>query len=164
MPTIDAGSDAALVAMRKILKATEANVKAVAMQSGLTASQLRVLQILSARGEMLTGELARAVDLKLATVSILLDKLQDTDLVTRQRGEEDRRQVFINITAQGREVLRKAPDLLQERFRARFGELPEWEQAFVVAGLLRAVSLLGAEDIDASAVLDIGGLNELPAQ
>jgi DNA-binding MarR family transcriptional regulator len=145
----------ALIALRRILKATDANIKALAALSGLTASQLRVLQLLAARGRMLTSELARAVGLNLATVSILVDKLQEAGLVARQRGDSDRRQVWVAISDIGREKLAAAPDLLQEMFRTRFERLPEWEQAFLIAALLRVVALLDAEEIDASPVLDV---------
>ncbi len=145
----------ALIALRRILKATDANIKTLASVSGLTASQLRVLQLLAIREKMLTSELARAVALNLATVSILIDKLQNSHLVTRRRGESDRRQVWVAITDAGRQKLAAAPDLLQERFRTRFERLADWEQTFVLTALLRVVSLLDAEDIDASPVLDV---------
>lgn len=156
-------AETALVALRRILKATASNVKAVAHKTGLTASQLLVLQVLKTRGETLTGELAKAVDLKQATISILLDKLQERGLVERQRGESDRRQVWVHITEEGGRALEGAPDLLHETFRQRFRHLAEWEQASLVAALLRVVSLLDAEEIDASPLLDVGGINDLPS-
>ncbi len=155
-------AEVALVAMRRILKATEANVRELAGESGLTASQLLVLQVLKTRGETLTGDLAKAVDLKQATISILLDKLQGRGLVERRRGETDRRRVWIRITEAGARVLQGAPDLLQETFRTRFRHLADWEQASLVAALLRVVSLLDAEQIDASPVLDVGHVIDLP--
>ena len=156
-------AETALVALRRILKATANNVKAVAHETGLTASQLLVLQVLKTHGETLTGDLAKAVDLKQATISILLDKLQERGYVERRRGETDRRRVWVRITEAGTRVLQGAPDLLQETFRARFRHLAEWEQASLVAALLRVVSLLDAEEIDASPLLDVGGVNDLPA-
>lgn len=149
-------TETALVALRRILKATEANVKALAGQSGLTASQLLVLQVLKSRGETLTGDLARAVDLKQATVSIIVDKLQEMGLVERRRGVNDRRRVWVRITDAGARSVQGAPDLLQETFRARFRHLADWEQASLVASLLRIVSLLDAEQIDASPLLAVG--------
>ncbi|WP_233355915.1 MarR family winged helix-turn-helix transcriptional regulator [Henriciella aquimarina] len=156
-------TETALIALRRILKATANNVKAVAHQTGLTASQLLVLQVLKTRGETLTGDLAKAVDLKQATISILLDKLQDRGFVERERGEADRRRVWVRITDSGARTLEGAPDLLQETFRSRFRNLADWEQASLVAALLRLVSLLDAEEIDASPLLDVGGINDLPA-
>ncbi|MEQ8747042.1 MarR family winged helix-turn-helix transcriptional regulator [Pyruvatibacter sp.] len=155
-------TEVALVALRRILKATEANVKALAADSGLTASQLLVLQLLSSRGEMLNGDLADAVDLKQATTSILVDKLQERGLVERRRGERDRRRVWVEVTQAGRDLAAGAPDLLQNIFRRRFANLADWEQASLVAALLRLVSLLDAENIDASPVLDVGVVTDLP--
>lgn len=155
-------SEIALVALRRILKATEANVKTLAARSGLTASQLLALQSLATSGEMLVGDLARMLELRHATISILLDKLQDLGLVERRRHEYDRRKVWVRITPTGIDRLRGAPGLLQNRFRQRFSALPEWEQSMLLAGLQRIVELLDAGDIDASPVLDIGGIVDLP--
>lgn len=156
-------SEIALIAMRRILKATEANVKTLAARSGLTASQLLALQSLSSSGEMLVGDLARLLELRHATISILLDKLQDLGLIERRKHENDRRKVWVRITPAGVDRLRGAPDLLQNRFRQRFSALPEWEQSMLLAGLQRIVALLDAGGIDASPVLDIGDIGELPA-
>jgi len=155
-------ADIALTALRRILKATDANVRSLAAASGLTASQLLVLEVLKSRGEMLTGELARAVDLRQATISILLDKLQERGFIERERGQSDRRRVWVRITPSGSEILRGAPDLLQETFRSRFAHLADWEQAALVAALLRIVALLDAETIEASPILDVGGVTDLP--
>jgi DNA-binding MarR family transcriptional regulator len=159
---MDDQADTALIALRRILKATEANVKALASESGLTASQLLVLQILRVQDEILTGDLAKAVDLKQATTSILVDKLQERGLVERRRGQTDRRRVWVRITARGRQVVAGAPNLLQNTFTQRFTKLADWEQTLIVASLLRLVSLLDAEKIDASAVLDVGTITDLP--
>ena len=157
-------AEVALVALRRVLKATASNVKAVAMKTGLTASQLLVLQVLRTQGDTLTGDLARAVDLKQATISILIDRLQETGLVERRRGETDRRRVWVHITEKGLEALEGAPDLLQVTFRSRFSKLADWEQASITAALLRVVSLMDAEEIEASPILDVAGVNEFPVK
>lgn len=59
-------------------------------------------------------------------------------------------------------MLASAPDLLQAEFGARFAQMPEWEQAYINAALVRLVSLLGATGIDASPVLDVGSVTDLP--
>ena len=157
-------AEVALVALRRVLKATAGTVKAVALKTGLTASQLLVLQVLKTQGDTLTGDLAKAVDLKQATISILIDKLQENGLVERQRGETDRRRVWVRLTNKGREALENAPDLLQETFRARFRKLADWEQASITAALLRVVTLMDAEKIEASPILDVAGVNDPPVR
>ncbi|MFN7054647.1 MarR family winged helix-turn-helix transcriptional regulator [Hyphomonas sp.] len=154
------GADEALISLRRILKAVEAQGRTLARATGLTPSQTLVLNELAVRGSIQPGELARSAGLKQATISILLDRLQERGLVVRTRGDEDRRTVRVQITPEGRHVLAGAPDLLQIDFGRRFAQLPGWEQAYINAALVRLVALLGASDIDASPILDVGGVTD----
>jgi DNA-binding MarR family transcriptional regulator len=155
-------ADQALVSLRRIVKVVDAHARELARHTHLTPSQMLVLKELADAGSAQPGELARIASLKQATISILLDRLQERGFVSRARGETDRRTVHVEITPAGRRVLAGAPDLLQAEFGERFGQLPEWEQAYINAALARLVALLGAGTIDASPVLDIGQLNDLP--
>jgi DNA-binding MarR family transcriptional regulator len=159
---LDNRAQTALVALRQILRATESNVRSLAAFSGLTASQLLTLQLLKKQGETLAGELARAAQLRQATMSALLDKLQARGFIRRRRSQADKRRVWVSITREGEEMLKGAPDLLQEVFLERFNKLPDWEQAFLIAALERISSLLDAEEIDASPLLHIGAVNQAP--
>ncbi|MFN3313825.1 MAG: MarR family winged helix-turn-helix transcriptional regulator [Hyphomonas sp.] len=155
-------SEQALIALRRILKAVDSHSRTLARDTSLTPSQLAVLKELAATGGAQPGDLARSAGLKQATISILLDRLQARGLVQRARGNTDRRTVFVQITPAGRETLSAAPDLLQAAFGARFAALPDWEQAYINAALTRLVALLGAGGIDASPVLDVGPVTDLP--
>lgn len=154
-------SETALVALRRILKATELNSRQLASRTGLTASQFIVLQIVARHGKVLPSTLARGTRLTQATVTSLVDKLERANLVTRRRDTEDRRRIWVEITAAGRRTLDDSPDLLHDRFRERFRQLADWEQAMIVAALERVSGMLDAGAIDASPVLDIGELDRL---
>ncbi len=160
--SLPSSADQALISLRRILKAVEAQARTLARDTSLTPSQIVVLKELSVKDSAQPGELARSAGLKQATISILLDRLQERGLVQRRRGDEDRRTVRVQITSEGRSVLADAPDLLQAEFGGRFERLPDWEQAYINAALTRLVALLGAGGIDASPVLDVGGLTDLP--
>ena len=162
--SVPGAADQALISLRRILKAVDAQARTLARDTSLTPSQIVVLKELSAKESAQPGELARSAGLKQATISILLDRLQERGLVQRTRGDEDRRTVRVRITADGLRVLAEAPDLLQTQFGGRFAQLPEWEQAYINAALTRLVALLGAANIDASPVLDVGGLTDLPIE
>ena len=91
-----------------------------------------------------------------ATITAIADRLVDLALITRTRGERDKRQILLNATAEGRQRLADAPDMLQEIFAERFAALPMWEQAMILAGTERLAVVLGAGDIDAAPLLDTG--------
>lgn len=155
-------SDAALVALRQILKAVDANARGIARSSGLTPSQLISLRLLDHIGEANPSVLAKRMSLTMATVTALVDKLEDQGFIARRRDETDRRRMLVGITRAGKKAISQSPDVLQARFQDRFDALAAWEQAAVIAALERVVALLGAADIDASPVLDIGALNDPP--
>ena len=149
----------ALVAIRRIVRAAEFASRDLARTTGLTPSQLIVLQIVAREGEPGAGAIAEAARLSQATVTALLDKLEARGLVIRNRGSQDRRRVSLELTEEGRRALADMPDVLQDRFAARFEKLADWEQASIIAGLERVAALLNAEGIDASPVLDVGALD-----
>ena len=149
-------SDTALIALRRILRATELNSRLLASRTGLTTSQFIILQIVARDGKVLPSTVAKAAGLTQATVTSLVDKLGRSGLVHRQRDTEDRRRIWIEVTAEGRKALAASPDLLQDRFQIAFQKLADWEQAMIVAALERVGLMMDASDIDASPVLDVG--------
>lgn len=148
----------ALIAIRRIVRGAEFAAKDLARTAGLTASQMVVLQIIGRHGEPSAGTIAEQARLSQATVTALLDKLEMKGLIARRRDEEDRRRVAVTLTPPGRQALADRPDLLQNRFAARFEKLESWEQAAIISALERVAVLMDAEGIDASPILDVGSL------
>lgn len=151
-------TDQSLVALRRILRATEIYGRKLAKAAGLTAVQFRVLQIVAERGNCTATEIAHKMRVSQATVTSLVDKLVRREVVTREKSQTDRRQIHIIITAAGREIVSHAPDALQQRYVRKFEALGDWEQAQLVASLERVAQMLDAADIDAAPVLDTGDL------
>jgi len=149
----------ALVALRRIVRAIEFNARSLAREIGLTTAQLMLLQrIARAGGRITPTEMASGANLTKATVSALLDKLEDKDLIRRVRDTKDRRRVIVELREKGQEVLDTAPDSLQENFLNRFAALEGWEQASLLGALERTATILDAAEIDASPFLELGEL------
>jgi len=156
-------SDIALIALRRILRATEMHSRNLAKASGLTTAQMLTLQAVGGTGRSTPKEMAATLGVSQATMTALLDRLSEKAMIRRQRSETDRRQTNILLTDQGREVLDRAPDPLQDQFTAQFDGLEDWEQAMIVAALERVAGLLNAKGLDASPVLDLGDIRRSPA-
>lgn len=146
--------NAALVAMRRILRATDIHAKQLSRETNLKTSQLLVIQTIDEVGEMTIGEIAASVNLAQASVTAIVQRLQDAGLLTRQRGDSDKRKVYVRLTSEGREVLERAPTALHDRFSERFSELADWEQMQMVAVLERVAAMMDADRIEAAPVLD----------
>lgn len=145
-----------LIALRRILRATELNARTLARSTGLTTPQLIVLEIVAAAGRVTPKDIASKAGVGQATASALIDKLESSGLVARTRGERDRRHVWVAATPRGLNLLEDAPDPLQRTFSREFAALADWEQAMIVASLERVGAMLNAGAIDASPLLDVG--------
>lgn len=152
-------TEIALRAIRSLIQTAEHAGKLLAVATGLTPSQLVVLQEVARQTETAAGAIATAVRFSQATVTNLVDRLEQEGLVVRRRGEQDRRQVLVSITPKGKSTVLAAPDLLQDKFQARYEALPDWEQAMIVAMLERLSDLLNADTSDAAPLLDAGKID-----
>ena len=75
---------------------------------GVTASQYNILRILRGTGHPLpcleiAGQMIQAVP----AITRLIDQLEKQGMITRERSADDRRVVFVEITAKGRKVLKE---------------------------------------------------------
>lgn len=151
--------DEVLVALRKIIRATDLYSRKLSKFAGLTAPQLLIMQAIAQRGEMTMGEIATEVSLSQATVTTILDRLEKRDLIERRRGSTDKRRVYARLTPEGEDIVRRSPTPLQEEFMERFEGLRDWEQSLILSSLQRVAAMMNAEDIDASPVLDVGAID-----
>src|SRR6056297_58653 len=152
-------TDISLIALRRILRATEMHARDLAREAGLTAVQLRVLQIVAGKGHATPTKLSQRMGVTQATLSALIKKLESKGLLTRRQSQADRRQTRLEITPEGISKVRAAPNALQQRYVKQFESLDDWEQAMVVAVLERVAHMLDAEEIDASPVLAVGEID-----
>lgn len=151
--------DEVLVALRRVIRATDLHSKHLAKTTGLTAPQILLLQTIRDKGEVTIGELANEMSLSQATVTTIIDRLEKRQLVYRERSTADKRKVHAHLTEQASQVLKDAPIPLQEQFTRQFADLKEWEQTMMLSSLQRIAQMMDAQHIDASPVLDVGTLD-----
>lgn len=128
-----------LVALRRVIRATDLHSRELVRSSGLTAPQLLLLQTVKAKGEATVGELAQEMSLSQATVTSILDRMEARKLVSRKKSTADRRKVHVTLTTLGKTTIRNAPVPLQESFVEQFRQLQDWEQHMIIAALQREI-------------------------
>jgi DNA-binding MarR family transcriptional regulator len=115
-------------------------------ESGLTGSQLWVDKMLDGASPMKVTDLARCMYLHPATMVGLLDRLEVKGLVQRSRSDKDRRVVHIIITAQGRELVRNTPEVVQGLLVKGLEPLTDKKVKVISDGLEQLVSILGIQE------------------
>jgi DNA-binding MarR family transcriptional regulator len=104
----------------------------------LSPSHLRALFAIG-HEETTAGEIARAAQISPGAVTAILDELEADGIVSRRRGEADRRCVLVSLTDAGHELL----DAARRRWRARWDEALRDVPAAdleAAAGVMRAIA------------------------
>ena len=83
----------------------------------------------------------------LSAVTALINRLYKMGLVTRERQEKDRRQVWITITPKGLQVLKDVEEKRNLLLALYLAEVPEQEREELLKLLRKAVKLFEREDI-----------------
>ena len=152
--------DEVLVALRRIIHATDLHSKKVGREIGLTVPQIVVLKSVRDLGEVTTSMISRNVSLSQPTVTHILDRLDERGFVERYRSSRDRRVVHTRLTRHGRAALRKTPGLLHERFLREFATLSDRRQKEIIRVLKSVAGMMGVSSLDASPLLDVGSVKQ----
>lgn len=94
-------------------------------EHGVTQTQYNVLRILRGAGPdgLCRAEIRQRMIARVPDVTRLLDRMEDADLVERERGDEDRRFVRARITPEGLDVLSRMDQPLNQFLKSRFAHL-----------------------------------------
>lgn len=144
-----------LVFLRRIIHATDLQSKRVAKVCGLTIPQVMVLNSIDLLGDVTVKRISDEVSLSQATVTTILNRLEDRGLLERVRNPDDKRIVNARLTPVGKAALMASPPLLHESFIQRFERLSKREKAEILTSLQTVAGMMDAEEFDAAPILDI---------
>ncbi|MFW5683873.1 MAG: MarR family winged helix-turn-helix transcriptional regulator [Spirochaetota bacterium] len=151
-------SQQVLLSLRQIIRAMDLRSRQLEKSVGLTVPQLVVLKEVASSGRIPIGHIARQVSLSQATVTNIVDRLEQRGAIRRQRAESDRRKVFAELTEYGADLIEKSPTILQEEFLSAFDKLEPWEQTQMLATLQRVATMMKAAELPATPLLTVGPL------
>ncbi|WP_281648790.1 MarR family winged helix-turn-helix transcriptional regulator [Parendozoicomonas sp. Alg238-R29] len=148
-----------LVSLRQIMRATDLHSKRMIKVCGLTIPQVMVLRAIKQLGDVTVKRVSQDVSLSQATVTTILNRLEERGLIERVRSVTDKRIVNARLTSNGREVLSNTPPLLHEKFIERFESLEDWEKTQLLSALQRIANMMDAESLNVAPVLDVAAIS-----
>lgn len=98
--------------MRRLLGLLRQEVERELEPSGLTQAQWMPLFMLARGSAATSAELARCCELDAGAMTRLLDRLELKGLCRRERSEQDRRVVNLDLTPEGEEAAKVVPQVL----------------------------------------------------
>jgi DNA-binding MarR family transcriptional regulator len=123
-------------------------LEATIIETGLSASELLVMQVALEEEEPSTAAVLRATGLRASTLSSLLARLEGRGYVRRRRGGRDGRSRLIAVTLPGEQATRIAT-ALQLEIERRLGEpARRIEDLRILQAVAREISLLAPPAVD----------------
>jgi DNA-binding MarR family transcriptional regulator len=108
----------------------------------LTSSQIKVLTAFSDKDDHTMTELSQALSVTLPTMTVMVDRLIQNGLVTRERDEHDRRFVRVRLTEGGRKMLGDLMAIRKQEFEKILKALSEDEIDLFLASIENVANLL----------------------
>ncbi len=111
MPTHYTGDEAARRALDTFIKLSRARkmlsqrTGRLLAEYGLTESQLGTLEVLHYLGPMCQSDIGNKLLVTDGNMTMVVNNLEKRGLVSRQRGEKDRRQITVCLTEKGRQLI-----------------------------------------------------------
>ena len=149
-----------LVSIRKVIRAIDLHSKQLKKSSGLTGPQLLIMKEIAQVSGVTASIIAKNINLSAATVTNILDRLEKRDMIKRVRSLTDKRRVELFLSETGKVCLVGAPQPLQEHFIDKFCSLESWEQSLLLSSMQRIATMMDANEIDASPVLEIASMDK----
>lgn len=112
----------------------------------LSYGHLRALFVLTAEEEVTAGRLAREAELNPASVTAMVDHLEEEGLVERRRDDHDRRLCLISLTDQGRAEVAAKQEAWSERLAMALSDFRDRDLETAAAVLERLVSVFDSVD------------------
>jgi DNA-binding MarR family transcriptional regulator len=108
----------------------------------LSHAHLRALFVLTQQKEATAGTLAREADLNPASVTAMIDHLEERGLVERRRDTEDRRVCWISLTDSGHREVEEQERYWRARMAETFADITPKEIAAAVKVLERLATVM----------------------
>src|SRR5262245_43405908 len=107
---------------------------------GITATQLNVLKLLQAVGDLSLSDLSKRIAATNSTVTGIIDRMVAAKLVAREQSADDRRVWKIKLTDDGRAIARRIEVAPWDLLRAALAALPRAELDALVATMAKVAA------------------------
>ncbi|HMB00513.1 MAG TPA: MarR family transcriptional regulator [Spirochaetota bacterium] len=130
----------------KITLAVSYFSKKLKQNFGLNSSQLTCLYILSARNAVSLHDLSKETYLSPSMITNVIDKLEIKKLAKRRPSRKDRRKILVELTAEGKKTVEKAPPVLRYKLLAELSKIRHQEKEKINAALCKLISYIAFEE------------------
>ena len=134
MPDFDEMHDFFTGFASRVAKLEESALSA-GLDERVTLSEIHIIEKIGPEGSAKMGNVARALGITLATLTVACDRLEEKELIERRRDVQDKRTVCISLTPRGLIAYHFHEAFHQHLIDVMMGELSEDERTALRVGV-----------------------------
>ncbi len=139
--------------LRRVFQILNEQSKKVEKETGLTGPQLWAIKTINERSPINVSDLASNLYLHPTTVIGIIDRLEKQNLVKRRRSKDDRRVVWIELTAKGNNLVKAAPEVAQGLLVSGLEDISANNLIEIDRSMRHLVKIFGAQKIPPKLIL-----------
>jgi DNA-binding MarR family transcriptional regulator len=139
--------------LRRVFQILNEQSKKVERETGITGPQLWTIKTINELSPINVSDLASKLYLHPTTVIGIIDRLEKQNLVKRRRSKDDRRVVWIELTAKGNDLVKSAPEVAQGLLVSGLEEISANNLIEIDRSMKRLVKIFGAQKIPPKLIL-----------
>lgn len=152
--TRDVAISEIMQSLRRIFKAIQNYSHEVSNKFGTTGPQLWALKTVSQNGNLSLGELSKKMYLHPSTITGVVDRLEKKGYVLRDRGQEDRRVVNVQLTPKGKRLVRRVPNPIQGKMIYGLRKLKRGELNSLYDSIRKLVEIMEVQNVKVTFFFD----------
>lgn len=140
--------------LRRIFKALQNYSHEVSHRYGITGPQLWVLKTVFKDGGLPLGELSQKMYLHPSTITGVVNRLEKKGYVSRDRDQEDRRVVMVQLTPKGKRLVKRAPNPVQGKMIHGLRQMKKEKLDFIHESVQTLVEIMEAQNLKVTFFFD----------
>jgi DNA-binding MarR family transcriptional regulator len=140
--------------LRRIFKAIQDYSHEVSNKFGITGPQLWALKTISHNENLSLRDLSERMYLHPSTITGVVDRLEKKGYVARKRDQVDRRVIYVELTAEGRKLVKRAPNPAQGRMIYGLKNLKKRDLNLIYDSVQKLVEIMEAQNVKVTFFFD----------
>jgi MarR family transcriptional regulator, organic hydroperoxide resistance regulator len=145
--TQDVAISEIMQSLRRIFKAIQDYSHEVSEKFGITGPQLWALKTISQNESLSLSDLSERMYLHPSTMTGVIDRLERKGYVTRSRDKVDRRVIYVQLSAEGKRLAKRAPNPAQGKMIYGLKHLKKGELNLIYDSVQKLVKIMEVENV-----------------
>ena len=152
--TRDVAISEIMQSLRRIFKAIQDYSHKVSEEFGITGPQLWALKTISQNESLSLSDLGKRMYLHPSTITGVIDRLEKKRYVARIRDQVDRRVIYVQLTAEGKRLAKRAPNPAQGKMIYGLKNLKRRELNLIYDSVQKLVKIMEAQNVKVTFFFD----------